>query len=33
MGPVRELVEVPNGPPPMDEADDDDVGDEPYLMS
>lgn len=31
--PAREFVDVLNGPPPTDDGDDDDVGDEPYLIS
>ena len=32
MAPPRELIEALNGPPPTDD-DDEDVGDEPYLLS
>jgi hypothetical protein len=33
MGPLREPVDVLNGPPPTEDGDDDDVGDEPYFVS
>ena len=32
-GPLRDAVEVLNGPPPTDDGDDDDVGDDAYLVS